>query len=59
MATGHYELRRETRLGVEVTGIYWITPGEPPLLMTTIAPERIPLLAAALSEYLGLITLRT
>ena len=49
---GHYELRREIRLGVEVIAIIWVVPGALPLLMTTVAPERVPLLAAALNEHL-------
>lgn len=49
-----YEVRRETRLGVPVLAIYWIGPGgEPPMLLTTIAAERLPLLAEALNKYLS------
>jgi hypothetical protein len=38
--TGRYELRHETRVGVEVLAVYWLTPGEPPMLLTMLAPER-------------------
>ena len=51
--TGHYEVGRETRLGVPVLAIYWITEGEAPMLLTVIAPDRAPLLAEALAEYLA------
>ena len=33
--------------------IVWWEPGKPELVMTTIAPERIEALAAALAEYLA------
>jgi hypothetical protein len=49
---GRYEVRHETRLGVPVLGIYWIAPGEPPMLLTVVAPERAPLLAEALNSHL-------
>ena len=33
--------------------IVWITPGEPPMPLTAVAPERIELLAEALEKYLA------
>ena len=48
--TGRYEVR-DYRGGLKV--IVWWEPGKPELVMTTIAPERIEALAAALAEYLA------
>jgi hypothetical protein len=52
--TGHYEVRdTQTRPGVEVVAIEWVSPTESrPLLMVTTTPERVPLLHAALGDYL-------
>ncbi len=47
---GHYEVRPGP---AGLKSIVWIEPGKPPLIMTTIAPERLPLLAAALNGHLG------
>jgi hypothetical protein len=48
---GRYEVHPATIRGVELMAIMWIVPGEPPALLTTIAPERLPLLAGALARY--------
>ena len=52
-ATGRYEVRELTRMGVELVGIWWCPPGEPPIPITELVPERVPLLAEALAEYLA------
>jgi len=49
---GHYELRELTRMRVELVGIWWCPPGEPPIKVTEMVPERVPLLAEALIGYL-------
>ncbi len=41
-AAGHGDLK----------ALVWVEPGKTPLIMTTIAPDRIAPLAAALAEYL-------
>jgi hypothetical protein len=50
---GHYELRPVTRMGVGLVGIWWCPPGEPPIPVTELVPERLPLLAEALAGYLA------
>jgi hypothetical protein len=50
---GHYEVRDETRLGVEVAVIYWLAPGEPATLLTVLARGALPRLAEALARYVG------
>ena len=50
--TGRYEVRREIRLGVSVMAIVWVVPGEPPMLLTVLGEERLPLLAEALNDHL-------
>jgi hypothetical protein len=50
---GRYEVRTETRLGVQVAAIYWHGGDGPATCLTTLAPERVPLLAEALAEYLA------
>ena len=48
---GHYEVRPGP---AGLKAIVWIgEPGQPPLLMTTIAADRLPLLAEALAGYLA------
>ena len=47
---GHYEVRPGP---AGLKAIVWIEPGQPPLLMTTIAPDRLPLLAEALNSHLA------
>jgi len=51
-ATGHFEVRELTRMGVELAVIWWCPPGEPPIRCFEVAPARVPLLAEALAEYL-------
>jgi hypothetical protein len=51
--TGRYELRELTRMGVELVGIWWCPPGEPPIKVAEMVPERLPLLAEALNAYLA------
>jgi hypothetical protein len=46
---GHYEVRPGP---AGLKAIVWVEPGQPPLVMTTIAAERLPLLAEALAAYL-------
>jgi hypothetical protein len=49
--TGHYEVRDDSpRKGL--VGIEWVSPTERPLLMVTTVAERVPLLYAALGDYL-------
>jgi hypothetical protein len=51
---GRYEVRRETRLGVPMANIVWVPEdGSPAIPVTTMAPDRLPLLAEALNEYLA------
>ena len=52
-ATGHFQVRELTRMGVELVGIWWCPPGEPPIKVAEMVPERLPLLAEALNNYLG------
>ena len=47
---GRYEVRDYQGGGLKV--IVWVEPGKPPLIMTTIAADRLPLLAQALNEHL-------
>jgi hypothetical protein len=51
--TGHYEVRDLTRMGLRLVQIVWCPPGEPPIKMMEVVPERLPLLAEALREYLA------
>ena len=51
--TGRFEIRELTRMGVELAGIWWCPPGEPPIKVAEMVPERLPLLAEALAEYLA------
>ena len=48
----HYEVRELTRMGVRLVEIVWCPPGEPPIKVTEMVPERVPLLAAALDDHL-------
>jgi len=51
---GRYEVRRETRLGVPMANIVWCPgDGSPAIPVTTMAPDRLPLLAEALARYLA------
>jgi hypothetical protein len=50
---GHYEVHDYPAAGHSLKALVWIEPGRPPLIMTTIAPDRLPLLAAALNEHLA------
>jgi hypothetical protein len=50
--TGRFEIRELTRMGVELVGIWWCPPGEPPIKVAEMVPERLPLLAEALDAYL-------
>jgi hypothetical protein len=51
---GHYEVRRETRLGVPMANIVWVPEdGSSAIPVTTMAPDRLPLLAEALNEHLA------
>jgi hypothetical protein len=50
---GRYEVRDYPAAGRGLKAIVWCEPGRPPLIMTTISPDRLPLLARALSAYLG------
>ena len=40
-------------MGVELAVIVWCPPGEPPIRVCEMVPERVPLLAEALGEYLA------
>lgn len=51
--TGHYEVRELTRMGVRLVEIVWCPPGEPPIKVCEMVPERVPLLAEALAGYLA------
>jgi hypothetical protein len=50
---GRYEVRPGP---AGLKSIVWVEAGQPPLLMTTIAADRIPLLARALDDYVGGLT---
>jgi hypothetical protein len=50
--TGHYEVRELTRMGVQLVEIVWCPPGEPPFKVAEMVPERLPLLAEAVVNYL-------
>ena len=50
---GHYEVRSETRVGVQLCALYWCEPGQRAMPFFTISPDRLPLLAAALNEHLA------
>ena len=50
---GRFEVRELTRMGVRLVEIVWCPPGEPPIKMTEMVPERVPLLAEALNRHLG------
>jgi hypothetical protein len=50
---GHYEVHDYPAAGHGLKVIVWTEPGKAPLVMTTISPDRIAPLAAALAEYLG------
>lgn len=50
---GRYEVRRETRKGVEVLAIYWCRADELPSLFAVVGDEdRLALLAEALNSHL-------
>jgi hypothetical protein len=49
---GHYEVHDYPAAGHALKAIVWAEPGKAPLIMTTIAPGRLPLLAEALAGYL-------
>ena len=51
--SGHYEVRELTRMGVGLVGIWWCPPGEPPIKVAEMVPERLPLLAEALNRYVA------
>jgi hypothetical protein len=51
--TGRYEVRELTRMGGQLVEIAWCPPGEPLIKVTEMVPERVPLLAAALADYLA------
>ena len=51
-ATGHFQVRELTRMGVELVGVWWCPPGEPPIKVAEMVPERIGLLREALDAYL-------
>lgn len=48
---GHYEVHDYPAAGHDLKVIVWCQPGQPPLIMTTIAPERIAPLTEALENY--------
>ena len=48
---GRYEVHDYQGGGLKV--IVWVEPGQPPLIMTSIAAGRLPLLAEALNEHLA------
>ena len=50
--TGHYEVRELRRMGVQLAEIVWCPPGEPPIKVAEMVPERLPLLAEALCGHL-------
>ncbi len=50
---GRYELKDETRLDVEVVGVYWVGEGGPPSLLVVLGSrERVQLLGEAVARYL-------
>jgi hypothetical protein len=49
---GHYEVNDYPAAGHALKALVWVEPGKTPLIMTTIAAERLPLLAEALTGYL-------
>lgn len=51
--TGRFEVRELTRMGVQLVEIVWCPPGEPPIKVCEMVPERVGLLAEALAEYLA------
>lgn len=51
--TGRYEVQELTRMGVQLVEIAWCPPGEPPIKVAEMVPERLPLLAEALSRHLN------
>jgi hypothetical protein len=50
---GHYEVHDYPAAGHGLKVIVWAEPGRVPLVMTTITPERLPLLADALNKHLA------
>jgi hypothetical protein len=51
---GHYEVHDYPAAGHgDLKALVWVEPGKVPLVMTTIAADRLPRLAAALAGYLG------
>jgi hypothetical protein len=50
---GRYEVHPATIRGVELMAIMWIVPGEPPMLLTTLSPDRLRLLGEALCAHLA------
>jgi len=40
-------------MGVRLAEIVWCPPGEPPIKVAEMVPERLPLLAEALNRHLG------
>jgi hypothetical protein len=51
--TGRFEVRELRRMGVQLAEIVWCPPGEPPIKVCEMVPERVPLLAEALAAYLA------
>jgi hypothetical protein len=51
--TGRFEVRELTRMGVQLVQLVWCPPGEPPIKVCEMVPERVPLLAEALARYLA------
>ena len=51
--SGRYVVRDETVRGVEVTAVWWVSDGEPAVLLVNLARDRVPLLAEALTRYLA------
>jgi hypothetical protein len=49
---GHYEVHDYPAAGHGLKVIVWAEPGKVPLVMTTIAADRLPRLAEALTGYL-------
>jgi len=52
-ATGRFQVRPLTRMGVQLAEIVWCPPGEPPIRCFEVVPERVPLLREALDAYLA------
>jgi hypothetical protein len=50
---GRFEVQELTRMGVRLVEIAWCPPGEPPIKVAEMVPERVRLLAAALNEHLA------